>query len=95
MKFETTMCHTHLVSMMLMPELLQRAVVSYTSTAPDYENEGFNGYMEIKVTFMLRDLDEFNVLWNESRVYPSDRADWYDFIRNNVSKCMRNEDGQK
>ena len=88
MKFETLMCHTHLVSMMLMPELLERAVSAYTSTAPDVEHEGFNGYMEVKVTFTLRDLDAFNELWNKSRVYPSERSDWYYFIRNNVAKCM-------
>lgn len=91
MKFETLMCHSHLMSMMLMPELLQRAVQSYTTTSPDVDGEGFNGYMEIKATFVVKDLDAFNELWNKSRVYPSDRAEWYNFIRYNVSKCMEEE----
>lgn len=88
MKMEITMCHSHFVSMMLMPELLQQAVESYCSTAPDVEREEFMGYMEIKATFFIRDLDLFNQLWNKSRIYPSERTEWYHFIRTNVSKCM-------
>jgi hypothetical protein len=87
MKLEAIMCHTHFVSMMLMPELLQRATTSYTSTCPDYDNEGFIGYMEIKASFDVKDLDAFNELWNKSRVYPSERSEWYHFIKTNVAKC--------
>lgn len=90
MKFEVLMCHSHFVSMMLMPEQLQRAVSSYTSTAPDVDCEEFNGYMEIKATFMVKDLEAFNQLWNKSRVYPSERSEWYHFIRTNVAKCGNN-----
>ena len=78
--------------MMLMPELLQRATTSYTSTSPDMKNEEFLGYMEIKATFVVRDLEAFNELWNKSYVYPSERADWYHFIKTNVAKCG-NENG--
>lgn len=72
-----------------MPELLERAVQSYNSTSPNVKDEGFNGYMEIKVSFMIQDLESFNQLWNKSRVYPSERTEWYSFIRTNVSKCMK------
>ena len=68
--------------MLMLPELFQRAVSKYTATAPDVEHEGFTGYMETKVTFELRDLEQFNVLWQKSYVFPSDRAQWYHFIRN-------------
>ena len=83
MKFEVTLCHSHLLSMLMMPEELQRAVVNYTATSPDMDGEGFNGYMEVKATFSIKDLEAFNDLWKKSYIYPSDRAEWYAFIKQN------------
>lgn len=84
MKFETTMCHSHLLSMLMMPTRLQQAVTSYQSTSPDIQGEEFNGYMETKVTFTVRDLEEFTKLWHDSYVYPSDRQQWYQMIRSGI-----------
>ncbi len=84
MKFETTMCHSHLLSMLMMPKRMQQAVTSYQSTSPDVEGEEFNGYMETKVTFVVQDLDKFTKLWHDSYVYPSDRQQWYQMIRSGI-----------
>lgn len=86
MKFQTLMCHSHLLSMLLMPDRFHRAVVSYQSTSPDMEHEGVSGYMEVNVTFTLRDLQEFGKLWDDSRVYPADRAEWYHGIKRGLDK---------
>ncbi len=84
MKFDAKMCHTHLLSMLMMPKKFQQAIQSYSATAPDVENEGFNGYMETNVTFIVKDLDMFSALWKESYVYPSDRQRWYHMICNGI-----------
>ena len=69
-----------------MPEAFQRCVDSYQATAPDVQNEGFNGYMETEVTFQVRDLEAFGVLWRDSMVYPSDRQQWYQMIKTGIDK---------
>jgi hypothetical protein len=86
MKFETKMCHSQLLSMLWMPEEFARAVDSYTATAPDMQGEGFNGYMEVKATFYVKELKAFTDLWHKSYVYPSDRATWYHVIKNGIDK---------
>ena len=60
--------------------------MSYEATAPDMPGEGFNGYMEVNATFVLRDLQEFGKLWDDSRVYPSDRVEWYHGIKRGLDK---------
>lgn len=82
MKLQVVMCHSHLMSMLLMPEQFQRAVDKYEATTPDVQSEGFAGYMETHVTFHLRNLDDFTKLWNESYKFPSDRAEWYHKVKN-------------
>jgi hypothetical protein len=72
--------------MLLMPEKFQNAVVSYQATSPDVGNEGFNGYMEVDATFLIKDLTKFGELWYEAFVYPSDRQKWYYGIRNGLDK---------
>jgi hypothetical protein len=72
--------------MLLMPQKFQRAVSSYTCSAPDVDNEGFAGYMEVKAIFHIKDLDAFNNLWKDAYVYPSERAEWYYFIARGIDK---------
>lgn len=91
MKLEVTICHSMLLSMLMMPERFQRAVNSYTCTAPDVEREGFIGYMEVRAEFDIKDLDGFTKLWNDAYVYPSDRAQWYHFIKSGVEKFDKGE----
>ena len=91
MKFETTLCHTTLLSMLMMPEKFSRAVSSYTCTAPDVDLEGVNGYMEVKGVFHVKDLEAFTQLWKDAYVYPSDRATWYHFIRSGIHKFSDKE----
>jgi hypothetical protein len=86
MKLEFTMCHSQLVSMILLPEMLRRAVTKYEATAPDMDGEGFNGFMEVKATFYIRDLQAFNELYQKSYVFPSDRTAWYHGIKNGLDK---------
>lgn len=84
MKLKTVVCHTHLMSMLLQPEKFQNAITSYTASSPDVANEGFNGYMEVTVEFCIKDLAKFTALYDESRVFPSDRAAWYNVIRSSM-----------
>lgn len=87
MKLEVIMCHASLMSMLLRPEEMQNAVHSYSATAPDIQNEGFNGYMETKVTFEIKDLDVFSKLYKSSYVYPSDRTKWYYKVKSCFMEC--------
>ena len=82
MKMEVVMCHSHLMSMLLQPEMLQHAVEKYEAFTPDVDNEGFNGYMETHVTFHIKNLDTFTELWNKAYRLPSDRSEWYYKIKN-------------
>jgi hypothetical protein len=68
--------------MLLQPEQMERAVVSYTSTAPAINMEGVSGFMEVEVTFYIRELTEFIKLWEGSRAYYDKRSDWYYTVRN-------------
>lgn len=83
MKLDVTLCHSHLLSMLLLPDKFNNAVTHYSATTPDMNGEGFNGYMEVKATFFIKDLEAFNQLWKDSYIYPSDRTEWYHFIKNN------------
>ena len=69
-----------------MPERFNRAVASYTCTAPDMASEPFAGYMEVKGTFIIKDLAAFTELWNDAYVYPSERVEWYHFIARGIDK---------
>jgi len=87
MKLTVEMCHSHLMSMLLQPEIFSRAVVSYTASPPDMAGEGFNGYMEVKATFEIKDLTEFTKIWNDAYVFPSDRSKWYHLVKNSMVRC--------
>lgn len=91
MKLEMVMCHATLMSMLLRPEELQHAVYEYTANAPDVEHEGFNGYMETKVVFKIKDLERFTNLYKSSYVYPSDRAKWYSMVKNGMMGNMNEQ----
>lgn len=86
MKFEVTLCHSTLLSMLMMPEKLFRAVSSYSCTVPAMDLEGFAGYMEVKATFIVKDLEAFTKLWNDAYLYPSERTEWYHFIARGIDK---------
>lgn len=85
MKFKVTLCHSHLMSMLLQPEKFEAAISSYTATSPNIQFEGFNGYMEVHVEFNVKDLTRFSTLYEESRVFPSDRTQWYHLIRSSMA----------
>lgn len=89
MKLEIVMCHTTLMSMLLRPEELQNAVDSYTASSPDIKNEGFNGYMETKVTFHIKDLEKFSALYKSAYVFPSDRTAWYYKVKSSFMECTK------
>lgn len=81
MKVITTICHSQLVSMLCQPERFENAVVRYTSTAPDIKGEGINGYMEVEVEFVVRDMTLFAALLSDAYRLPSDRPEWYHKLR--------------
>lgn len=91
MQVKNKMCHSHLLSMLLQPEEFQVCVESYTATAPDVAMEGMNGYMETNVTFEVKDLARFSKLYQESYVFPSDRAKWYGTVKNGIMLCSQNK----
>lgn len=81
MKLEATLCQSHLLSMLLMPEDFSKAVTRYEASTPDMNGEGFNGFMEVKATFYIKDLSSFSDLWSEAYVFPSDRSKWYHQVK--------------
>jgi len=87
MKLTTEMCHTHLMSILLQPELCQRAFTRYNSTTPDVDCEGMRGYISVTVEFEIKDLEEFSKLFESSYVYPTNRSRWYHMIRSGILKC--------
>ena len=90
MKLDVVMCHASLMAMLLLPEKFSKAVSSFEATSPDMDGEGFSGYMEVKVKFVIKDLDAFNTLWKESYVFPSDRTKWYHTIKSGMLACSQN-----
>lgn len=86
MKVIVKMCHSHLAAMILQPELLEQAVLSYQASAPQVTNEGWSGAMDTDVEWEVRDLEKFTALYNDSYVYPSDRSKWYSTVRNGLLK---------
>lgn len=87
MNIEVTMCYSQLMSMLLQPEEFSKAIVRYTSSAPNIEHEGMNGYMETVVKFEVKNLAEFSKLYDGSYIFPSDRAKWYHTVRNGMLGC--------
>lgn len=88
MKFTTKMCHSHLMSMLLMPQTFYMAVHRYNASPPNMDHEGMTGYMEVEVVFEIKDLQAFTNLWYHSYKLPSDRSKWYDQIKNaTLAKC--------
>jgi hypothetical protein len=82
MKLQTKMCHTQLMSMLMVPAKFQRAITKFSSTAPDVDNEGFTGYMEVDVVFDIKDIQAFTELFQDSYVFPSDRVEFYHKLKN-------------
>lgn len=82
MVFTVDMCHSHLLFMLLNPIKFEDSVISYTSSSPNLDSEGFNGYMQIKCEFKIKDLVKFSELW-ESYYKFNQRSEFYGFIRFN------------
>ena len=91
MQVKITMCHSHLMSMLLSPAEFQVCVTSYSATSPDMGLEGMNGYMETIVTFEVKDLVRFSKLYESSYVFPSDRSKWYGTVKNGIMLCSQNK----
>lgn len=87
MKLSTKMCHSHLMSMLLQPERMERAVSQYHATTPAVSLEGMTGYMETKVEFEIRSLSEFTQLYESSQTFPSRRDQWYHTVRQAILAC--------
>lgn len=88
MKLTTKLCHSHLMSMLLMPDKFHNAVQSYVATPPNMEHEGIIGYMEVDATFHIKDLQAFTDLWYNAYKMPSDRSEWYHKVKSQMlGKC--------
>jgi hypothetical protein len=82
MKIEIKTCHSILVAMLILPEEFQRAVRSYTATAPNVEHEGMLGYVETVVTFHVNDLEAFTTLYSKARNLCT--PEWYNQVKNGL-----------
>ena len=83
MKIENEMCHSHLVYMLSCGELFEKAVHKYEATAPNYQHEGFNGYIETKVVFYIRDINAFTKLYTSfSKLTDKERSEYYFKVKN-------------
>lgn len=91
MKITTKMCHSHLMSMLLQPERMEQAVVSFHATTPLVSLEGVTGYIETTVEFDVKSLTLFTQLYESSYTYPSDRAKWYHTVRTGLTSCEQKD----
>ena len=87
MNIEVTMCYSQLMSMLLQPEEFSKAVTKFTSSSPNIEHEGMNGYMETVVKFEVKSLADFSKLYERSYTFPTDRTKWYYTVRNGMLSC--------
>lgn len=81
MKVEQDMCFSQLLTMMMLPDKFYRCVKSYTATSPNMDGEGFNGFMQTKVTFEVTNLKMFAELVDMCYTTPSDRSVFYHLVR--------------
>lgn len=81
MKLSVKMCHSHLMSMLLMPEKFYQAVSSYEVSPSNMDHEGMSGYMEVEATFYVKDLRVFTDIWYNAYKYPSERTEWYHKVK--------------
>lgn len=58
-------CYSHILHIMCAGELFSTAVKSMCITdGPHHKYEGVAGYIETKVVFEIRDLEQFSKLWS-------------------------------
>lgn len=81
MKFTTTMCHSHLLWMLMNTKDFEQAVFKYHATSPAYQSEGVAGYIETTVDFELKSLSQFSELYNAYYKLDCDqRIKWYNDV---------------
>lgn len=85
MNIEITMCYSQLMSMLLQPEEFSKAVTKFTSSSPNIEHEGMNGYMETVVKFEVKSLAVFSDLYDRTLVYSN--PSWYKSVRDGLLSC--------
>lgn len=86
MKLTVTTCHSHLLFMQMQGDEFQQAVLSFSSSAPDYAAEGLAGYVEVKLEIQIRSLEVFTKIWNSWYSY-DDRTEFYNMMRKGLPKC--------
>ena len=85
MNIEVTMCYSQLMSMLLQPEEFSKAVTKFTSSSPNIEHEGMNGYMETVVKIEVRSLANFSNLYDKTLVCSN--PSWYRSVRDGLLSC--------
>ena len=64
-------CYSHLLYLMTRGAEFKRAVKEMAILkGPDFNGEGFNGYIECEVVFEIEQLDVFTKIWLEWYVLP-------------------------
>lgn len=81
MELKVKACYSQVLAFQLYsgPRLAE-AISSMTISSPNFQHEGFNGYIETDVVFSIRDLNVFAELWDAAYKYPSERNDFYNMI---------------
>jgi hypothetical protein len=64
MKLVGKTCYTQLLWLMCSGENLQQAASKVTFKSPDFNGEGFNGYIETDYEIEIKDLKLFANIWN-------------------------------
>lgn len=63
MKLIGKCCYSRLLWLLCAGELLQQAVSNVTFESPQFDVEGFNGYIEVQYIIEVKDLQKFTNLW--------------------------------
>lgn len=73
-------CYSHLLYLMTRGPDFKRAVKEIALiNAPDFNGEGFNGYIKCEVVFEIDQLDVFTRIWMEWYLLtPDERGYYYD-----------------
>lgn len=85
MKLSVTTCYSHILFMQLHGEKFANAICFAKISSPNFDAEGFNGYIEVTAEFEIKNLATFTEIYNSWYAYPK-RSEFYADIRGRYIK---------
>lgn len=76
------MCYSTLMVILVKAKEVNSCIHRIEFTSPDMEGEGFSGYMETSVKFLVNDLTLFAKLRKEAYDFCFSKDGWYEIIKN-------------